>query len=421
MRVYLLTIGDELLIGQITDTNSGFMGRLFAQQGFTVVEKGSVGDEADAIWQGLTHALERADIVITTGGLGPTKDDVTKKTLAAYFDSELAFHPDTYARIEAYFEKIGRDMPPTMREQASQPLKADVLTNKVGSAPGMWFETPAGKIVVAIPGVPWEMEYLMQAEVLPRLLERFAGNPIAHRTLLTAGEGESNIARRIEAFEEALPPHIKLAYLPSLGQVRLRLSGRYQEARTTDRQRQLETELEQYGDRLHALLPDLIFGTEEQTLQGVVGDLLRQQGKKICTAESCTGGYVASLITGVPGASAYFPGSVVTYSYEMKSKLLGVKPETLAQHGAVSGETVVEMVNGALKTLDADLAVAISGIAGPDGGTPEKPVGTVWIAVGDAQRVVTLKQVFGRDREKNIQLTGVYALNLARKFLLGLV
>lgn len=421
MRVYLLTIGDEILIGQITDTNSGFMGRLFAQQGFTVVEKGSVGDEPDAIRNGLTHALERADIVITTGGLGPTKDDVTKKTLAEYFDSELAFHPDTYARIEAYFEKIGRDMPTAMREQASQPTKAVVLTNKVGSAPGMWFETREGKIVVAIPGVPWEMEYLMQAEVLPRLLERFAGNPIAHRTLLTAGEGESNIARRIEAFEEALPPHIKLAYLPSLGQVRLRLSGRYQEVRTADRQRQLEAELERYCDGLHALLPELVFGTEEQTLQGVVGNLLRQQGKKICTAESCTGGYVASLITSVPGASAYFPGSVVTYSYEMKTKLLGVKPETLAQHGAVSGETVVEMVNGALKTLDADLAVAISGIAGPDGGTPDKPVGTVWMAVGDAQRVVTLKQVFGRDREKNIQLTGVYALNLARKFLLGLV
>jgi nicotinamide-nucleotide amidase len=421
MRVYLLTIGDEILIGQITDTNSGFMGRLFAQQGFTVVEKGSVGDDPDAIRKGLDHALQQADIVITTGGLGPTKDDVTKKTLADYFDSEMVFHPETFARIEAYFEKIGRKMPPSMQDQATQPLKAAVLVNKVGSAPGLWFDTPSDKIVVAIPGVPWEMEYLMNAEVMPRLLERYPGNPIAHRTLLTAGEGESNIAQRIELFEQGLPPHVKLAYLPALGQVRLRLSGRYDESRTAERQQHLEQELAGYSAELQALLPDLIYGAEEQTMQSVVGDLLRGQHKKICTAESCTGGYVASLLTSVPGASAYFPGSVVTYSYEMKTKLLGVRPETLAKYGAVSRETVIEMVNGALQTLEADIAVAISGIAGPDGGTPEKPVGTVWMAVGDQHRVVTLKQIFGRDRDKNIQLTGVYALNLARKFLLGLV
>ncbi|HRI62517.1 MAG TPA: nicotinamide-nucleotide amidohydrolase family protein, partial [Saprospiraceae bacterium] len=282
----------------------------------------------------------------------------------------------------------------------------------------MWFERD-GKVYISLPGVPFEMEYLMTHEVMPLLLERFPIQPIVHRTLLTAGEGESNIARRIEAFEDALPAHIKLAYLPALGQVRLRLTGTWDGAVMPDTEAHLNAELDAKIAELHAIIPDLVYGREEETLQQVVGKILLAQGKQFGTAESCTGGYVAHLITTVPGSSAYFPGSVVTYSYEMKTKLLGVKTETLARFGAVSEEAVREMSQGALDTLGVDIALAISGIAGPDGDTPDKPVGTVWMAVSDRNRTVVQKHLFGRDRLKNIQLTGTYALNLVRKFLLG--
>lgn len=421
MTAHLLTIGDEILIGQILDTNSAWMSQQLNLCGIRVGGKSSVGDTRAAIVAGIRHAAEQSEVVIMTGGLGPTKDDITKKTLAEMFDSSMSFHQATYERIEGYFQKIGRQMPPAMLDQATLPDKAVILPNKVGTAPGMWFESD-GKVFISLPGVPFEMEYLMTNEVLPRLQARFQTRPIVHRTLLTAGEGESNIARRIEAFEDQLPAHIKLAYLPALGQVRLRLSGVWEHAEVpADAAVQLQTELEQKTAELEALIPDLVYGYETDSLEKVVGRILREQQKQFGTAESCTGGYVAHLITSAPGASAYFPGTVVTYSYEMKTKLLGVNPETLLQFGAVSEETVREMARGALQTLGVDVALAISGIAGPDGGTPEKPVGTVWIAVADHSRALAVKYIFGRDRVKNIQMTGTYALNLVRKFLLGQV
>lgn len=420
MTAHLLTIGDEILIGQIVDTNSAWMSRELNLRGMRVNGKSSVGDTRDEIIQGVEHAASTADVVIMTGGLGPTKDDVTKKTLAGMFDSDMSFHQETYDRIAAFFARIGRALPAAMRDQATLPDKALLLPNKVGQAPGMWFERD-GKVFISLPGVPFEMEYLMSAEVLPRLQQRYPAQPIAHRTLATAGEGESAIAKRIEAFEDALPPHIKLAYLPSLGQVRLRLTGTWNGPLVPDAQAILEAELDDKKRALQALIPDIVFGYEDESLQQAVGKLLLDQGKNLGTAESCTGGYVAHLITTVAGSSAYFPGSVVTYSYEMKSKLLGVKPDSLTRFGAVSEETVREMALGALDTLGVDVAVAISGIAGPSGGTPEKPVGTVWMAVCDRERIVAVKHLFGRDRLKNIQLTGVYALNLVRQFLLGQV
>lgn len=417
MQVHLLTIGDEILIGQIIDTNSAWMSQQLNLCGFAVQGKSSVGDDRQAIVNGIRHAASAADVVIMTGGLGPTKDDITKKTLAQMFDSGMSFHEETYARIQGYFDRIGRAMPVSMRDQATLPDKAIILANKVGTAPGMWFEQDE-KVYISLPGVPFEMEYLMTHEVLPKLKNRFQSQPIVHRTLLTVGEGESNIARRIEAFEDALPAHVKLAYLPALGQVRLRLSGTWPGPFTPDAEAKLAALLDAKQAELESLLPDLTYGHEDQTLQQVIGQILLAQGKQFGTAESCTGGYVAHLITSVPGSSAYFPGTVVTYSYEMKTKLLGVQPETLTQHGAVSEQAVREMASGALNTLGVDVALAISGIAGPGGGTPEKPVGTVWMAVADRQRSVAVKQVFGRDRLKNIQLTGTYALNLVRKFLL---
>lgn len=418
MTAHLLTIGDEILIGQIVDTNSAWMSQQLNLRGIRVVGKSSVGDEATDIVRGLEHAAAQADIVIMTGGLGPTKDDITKKTLAELFGSGMSFHEETYQRIEAYFQKINRKFPHEAAvAQATLPDLATILTNKVGSAPGMWFERVDGKVFVSLPGVPFEMEYLMTHEVLPRLAERFEAQPIAHRTLLTACEGESNIARRIEAFEDGLPSNVKLAYLPALGQVRLRLTGVWQGSAGPEAEAELNQLLDAKRDELAALLPDLVYGFEDTSLQKVVGEMLLAQGQTLGTAESCTGGYVAHLITSVPGSSAYFPGSVVSYSYKMKEKLLGVRPETLAQFGAVSEETVREMAIGARQTLGVDVAVAISGIAGPGGGTPDKPVGTVWMAVSDGARTVAQKHIFGRDRVKNIQLTGTYALNLVRKFL----
>ena len=421
MNVHLLTIGDEILIGQIIDTNSAWMSRQLNLRGFRVTGKSSVSDTREAIVDGLEQAARFADVVIMTGGLGPTKDDITKKTLADHFGSGMSFHQETYDRMAAYFAKIGRKLPEAAVIQATLPDMALILTNKVGSAPGMWFER-AGKVFVSLSGVPFEMEYLMTAEVLPRLSERFPGRPIAHRTLRTAGEGESNIAKRIEVFEDSLPENVKLAYLPSLGQVRLRLTGRWEnDPVPPDAEARLGAMLDAKAAELLAIIPDLVYGYDEETLEQVLGRLLRERGLQFATAESCTGGYVAHLITSVPGASDYFPGSIVSYANSIKEKQLGVRPETLARFGAVSDETVREMAAGALTALGADVALAISGIAGPDGGTPDKPVGTVWMAVGDRNRIVSEKHVFGRDRTKNIQLAGVYALNLVRKFLLGQV
>ncbi|MEY3249083.1 MAG: hypothetical protein RL742_1126 [Bacteroidota bacterium] len=416
MTVHLLTIGDEILIGQIIDTNSAWMSRELNLRGFRVVGKSSVSDTQDAISEGIRHAASQADVVIMTGGLGPTKDDVTKKTLCTLFDSGLIFHQDVYDRIAAYFEKIGRPMQESVGEQAMLPERAVILPNKVGTASGMWFES-AGKVTISLPGVPFEMEYLMTAEVLPRLQARFPGRPIVHRTLLTVGAGESAIAQRIEAFESVLPPHIRLAYLPALGQVRLRLTGWGEGTRTAESLAALEEEVEAQAAVLTGLIPEILFGRENDTLEQVVGRLLQARGLRFGTAESCTGGYVAHLMTSVPGSSAYFQGAVVAYSNELKMRLLGVPEQTLLEQGAVSEATVRAMAIGALDALGVDVALSISGIAGPEGGTPDKPVGTVWMAVADRRSgaVTAVKHVFGRDRAKNIHLAGVYGLDLVRK------
>ncbi len=419
MDVYLLIIGDEILLGQVIDTNSAWIGQQLSLHGYRVVGKTAVPDARADILAALDAAARRAPVVITTGGLGPTKDDITRGALAEYFDSRLVFHRETYERIAAYFTRIGKPLPESARLQATVPEKAILLTNKVGSAPGMWFERE-GKVFVSLPGVPFEMQYLMTEEVLPRLQKRFPGSPLVHRTLRTVGEGESTIAKRLEAFEDALPDHIRLAYLPSLGQVRLRLSGRWPEATIPpDAADRLKTEVEAYAEKLRQLLPDVIYGAEDDTLEQVVGRLLCEQGRTLGCAESCTGGYVSHLITTVPGSSEYFTGSIISYSNEMKQSLLGVRTETLRQFGAVSEQTVLEMARGALEVLKVDIALSVSGIAGPGGGTPEKPVGTVWMAVADRERSVAQKHVFARDRLKNIQLAAVFGLNMVRKFLLN--
>ncbi len=413
MNVHIITIGDELLIGQIIDTNSAKMAQLLLEIGAKVTGRTAVGDVHDDIVNALRSATSQADIVLVTGGLGPTKDDVTKKALADFYSTGFVFHQPTLDRLNQILESLGKPMTEALRTQCFMPQNATVLTNKMGSAPGMWFEEN-GKVVASMPGVPFEMECLMQHEVLPRLQARFNAMPTAHRTLFTAGEGESTLAEYLKDFEENLPPQAKLAYLPAIARVRLRLTVSdadpvFVEKMLTEKFREMEG----------LLPPDVIAGQGDDSLESVIGRILKEQNRTLSTAESCTGGYLAHLITTVPGSSAYFLGSVVSYANAVKMNQLGVQEATLREHGAVSEQTVQEMVAGAIRLLGTDVAVATSGIAGPDGGTPEKPVGTVWIAVGDGQRTVTRKLQLSKNRLVNIQYSAYYALNLLRLFLLG--
>ncbi|HKK75921.1 MAG TPA: competence/damage-inducible protein A [Saprospiraceae bacterium] len=410
MKTNLITIGDEILIGQIIDTNSAWMATELNQMGAEVEEILSIPDDLRAIKKALSRGFAQADLLLMTGGLGPTKDDITKKAIAEYFGVNLTFHQPTYERIQKLFERWGRSTTEAHRQQCFMPENAELLYNKMGTAPGMLFEK-GHKILVSMPGVPYEMQYIMEKHVLPRIKKQNNNSfAIAHRTILTVGEGESRIASRIEAIEDELPENIKLAYLPGLGRVRLRLSAR---GKNPDL---LATALNEQVSRIQATIPELIFGYEKTSLEEAIGALLMKHEKTISTAESCTGGYLAHIITSVPGSSRYFQGSVVAYANEVKQRELQVKAKTLEEQGAVSEPTVREMVKGALEKFQTDLAVAISGIAGPDGGTPEKPVGTIWIAVGDRENTETLLLNAGKDRVKNIQYTAVYALDQVRKF-----
>lgn len=411
MQVHIITIGDELLIGQIIDTNSAKMAQMLLEIGAKVTGRTAIGDDHEAILKALHMATEQADIVLVTGGLGPTKDDVTKKAIADFYGTGFVFHQPTLDRLNQILERLGKPLTEALRTQCFLPQNATVLPNKMGTAPGMWFEEN-GKVVVSMPGVPFEMEYLMQHEVMPRLQTRFNALPSAHKTLLTAGEGESVLAEFLKDFEENLPPQVKLAYLPSITRVRLRLNVTDSDPKFVEK-----TLHEKFREMEGLLPPKIIAGYDDDTLEGVIGRILKEKNLTLSTAESCTGGYLAHLITAVPGSSAYFMGSVVSYANAVKINQLGVKEETLQQHGAVSEQTVREMVAGAIRLLGTDIAVATSGIAGPDGGTPEKPVGTVWIAVGNYERTVARKLSLSKNRLVNIQYSGYTALNMLRLFL----
>ncbi len=409
MQVYLLTIGDEILVGQIVDTNSANMARQLTLEGIEVAEKSSVADSTLGIRAGLDRALATADVVLTTGGLGPTKDDITKKVLADYFGTELRFHAPTWERMERFFERFGRQPKEVHRQQCYLPAAAEILVNKMGTAPGMWFERE-GKVLAAMPGVPYEMQYLMEEEILPRLRQRRRGPRVMYRTLLTAGAGETDIAALIEEVEAGLPDYLHLAYLPNLGTVRVRITGRHVD------ETQLRTELDYWYSQMRERLDEFLFGMDEDTLSSAVGRMLRQRQLRLGTAESCTGGYLAHQITAVSGSSDYFMGSIIAYSNELKQRLLQVQATTLEAHGAVSEATVLEMVRGGLETLDVDLVLATSGIAGPGGGTPDKPVGTIWLAVGNKTEQQAYLIRAGKDRVKNIEFATNQALNLLRKF-----
>ncbi len=411
MKVQVITIGDEILIGQIVDTNSAWMGAQLNDAGFDIENITTVGDEEQAIKEALDRAFSQSDIVLMTGGLGPTKDDITKKTLADYFGVGMVFSESTFNRIQRMFEKWGRSTTEAHRIQCYMPANATLLFNQMGTAPGMWFEHN-GKVAVSMPGVPYEMKYLMTEEVIPKLATQFTPRPVIHRTIQTIGEGETRIATRIESVTDNLPDSIKVAFLPGLGKVRVRLTT------TGDNQKELQQLLDEKVKEIAALIPEFVFGYGDDKLEEVVGKLLMEKGKFLTIAESCTGGYVSHRITAVPGSSAYFTGSIVPYSNAIKVNQLKVKPDTLKEYGAVSEATVVEMVKGLLDLMQSDIAIAISGIAGPGGGSEEKPVGTIWLAIGDKDRVITRKLNLGKKRLQNIEYTGNQALNMVRQFLL---
>jgi len=408
----IITIGDELLIGQVIDTNSAWMAQELNKAGIRVCRRVAVGDVWNEIWTALDEESRHADIILITGGLGPTADDITKPLLCKYFNGKLVTDTAALENVQYLFETVFR-RPLTDRniKQAEVPDVCTVLQNKRGTAPGMLFKKE-GKIFISMPGVPHEMKGMITADVIPSLLRLFSFPHIAHRTLLTFGIGESMLADMIQDFEEALPAHIKLAYLPNYGMVRLRLSS------TGFNKEAIDKEVDDLFAILQTAVKDYLVTNEDEPMEDVLAKLLLQRKKSVSTAESCTGGYIASLLTAKAGASAYYDSSVVSYSYKAKEDLLGVKKDTLETLGAVSEEVVIQMAKGALKNTGTDYTIAVSGIMGPGGGTEDKPVGTVWVAVGDNKKIVTHKFYFRFDRERNIMLTAMNALNLLRKFIL---
>lgn len=411
VRAEIITIGDEILFGQIIDTNTQWIGTELTGIGIRPVRKTSVGDNRADILAAFSEASKRADVIIVTGGLGPTKDDITKHTFCEYFGSELKINEDALKLVTGFFASRGRAMTELNVQQAALPTNATYIPNLWGTAPGMWFEKD-GVIYVSLPGVPYEMKSLMQFEILPRFKERFAFNIIQHKIIKTIGIGESFLAEKIEHWEDALPEHIKLAYLPHFGQVRLRLTG------TGTDQLLLDSELQNQVNLVLPIIEEYVYGYDSDELESVVGALLMKENATIGTAESCTGGFVAHRLTSLAGSSRYFEGSVVSYSNAVKVNTLGVLQETLNTYGAVSEQTAIEMAEGARKTLKTNYAVSTTGIAGPDGGTADKPVGTVWIACATPTGTVTQLLKLSGTRSINIELTSNYVLNLLRKTIL---
>jgi len=411
----IITIGDELLIGQTIDTNSAWIGQELNKIGVWLKRRVAVGDVWDDIWNALDAESKESDIIIITGGLGPTADDITKPLLCKYFGGKLIVNEDVLKHVKYLFDKVYRRPGPMLErnlKQAEVPDVCTVLHNARGTAPGMWFEKD-GKIYVSLPGVPHEMKGLMINEVLPRIPKYFELPFIIHRTAFTMGTGESMIAEKIKDFETGLPEHIKLAYLPGYGMVKLRLTAK------GDDKEKMEKELDEKFSVLIELVNEWLVTDKDENLAMVVQKILKEKNKSIGTAESCTGGYIAHLITSNPGSSVGYKGSIISYANDIKEKILGVSDKTLRTVGAVSEETVIQMVKGAIEKLNVDFAVATSGIMGPDGGTDEKPVGTVWIAAGNKGKVETAKLAFRFDRERNIEMTSHTALNFLRKFILA--
>ena len=410
MNAEIITIGDELLIGQVVDSNSAFIARKLNKTGISVFQITSVSDSRLHIIAALEEASQRVPLVLITGGLGPTKDDITKSVFAEYTGDRLILHDETLRHIEAMMAARNIAMNPLNVKQAEVPSRCTVITNTCGTAPGMWFEKN-GIVYISMPGVPFEMKTMMQNEVLPRLQQRFETGNILHRTLLVAGFPEAALSLFIEDWENALPSHIKLAYLPGGGMIRLRLSA------SGDNMQELTIQTEKEIEKIRLILGDHILSENDEQIEEIVARMLTGNHQTIATAESCTGGNIARLLTSISGSSAFFKGSVIAYSNKVKEDLLQVNSADIRQYGAVSKQVVMQMAANVRMLLDTDYGIATSGIAGPTGGTLDKPVGTIWIAVATKTKIETRLLHYGNNRENNIQRSSTAALNLLREMI----
>jgi nicotinamide-nucleotide amidase len=419
MRTEIINIGDELLIGQIINTNASWMSEQLDLAGFPVQRVTIIPDDPQQIIDILKESGQRSELVLLTGGLGPTKDDLTKETLCKYFRTRLIFDTATFNNIEKFFNTRGLQVSETNRKQAEIPESCIPIPNKNGTAPGMWFEEESesdGKkhIFVSMPGVPFEMKAMLFNDIIPKLKQYFRPVVVLHRTFLTQGLGESFLSDLLADWETRLPANLHLAYLPQPGIVRLRLTGK------GENELQLHMQMNEEITKMSSLIQDYIFGEGNDTLEAVVGRVLKEKKNTLATAESCTGGYIAHLLTSIPGSSAYYKGSVIAYSDEIKIKELGISEKILEKYGAVSEEVVRQMAVNVRDRFRSDYSVAVSGIAGPDGGTKDKPVGLVWIAIAGPSGVHACKYLFGDDRERNIRRATLQTLNNLRKVILGL-
>jgi nicotinamide-nucleotide amidase len=436
MPAEIISIGDEILIGQITNTNAQWMAQQLNLIGISVARLTTVGDNREDMLSALAEAQARANIILITGGLGPTSDDITKPVLCEFFNTKLIFKPEIFEQVKEMFTSRNIPMPESNRGQAEVPENCVPIRNKNGTAPGMFFEVVAGgsgssskqsvlpaaatapaTLFISLPGVPYEMKAMMEAFVLPELKKRFSETFILHKTVHTQGIGESTLAEKIKSWEDSLAEKgIKLAYLPAPGQVKLRLSV------TGDNEKRLAKDVDEKIAALRNMIPEYIFAIEEygkepETLEKIIGEILRSKKKTLAVAESCTGGYIGHLITSIAGSSDYFNGGIIAYANEIKMNVLKVDEKTLNEKGAVSREVAEQMSDGVRKRLKADFGISTTGIAGPAGGTEEKPVGTVWISVATADKVISEKFSFGNNRERNIRRASLSALNMLRTVL----
>ncbi|KOY86850.1 damage-inducible protein CinA [bacterium 336/3] len=408
IKAEILNIGDEILYGQITNTNAQWMSSELDKIGIRVIRHSVVSDLEQDILEGLQEAQQRADVVLITGGLGPTKDDITKKTLCKFFGTELIRNSEALKTVTEFFESRGREMLEVNRQQADLPSNAVYIPNLKGTAPGMWFEK-SGKIFVSMPGVPHEMQFLMESYVIENLQKFFKTPYIFHKMIKTVGIGESYLAKEIEKWEDNLPEHIRLAYLPSFGMVRLRLTGFGNDKSL------IQKEVDEQTNQVLPIIDKYVYGFDEEDLAQSVGKLLVSQNKTIALAESCTGGFLAHCFTQHSGSSEYLKGSLVAYSNDIKINILGVKPETIEEYGAVSEQTVLQMAENVRKLFKTDVGIATSGIAGPLGATKDKPVGTIWVAYSDENETVAKLYQLGNDRMVNIQVTSNLLIDWVRR------
>ena len=408
MVAEIISIGDELLIGQVINTNASWMSELLNRNGIKVKQIKAIADDKKDILNSIDNSFKSADLILLTGGLGPTKDDITKHTLCEYFDTKLVFNEDAFSRIKEIFRLRNFKVSAVNKAQAELPESCIPITNINGTASGMWFEKN-GKILVSMPGVPFEMKPMMENEVIPRIKAKFNTPVIIHKTIMTQGVGESFLAKIIEDWENSLPQNIKLAYLPQPGIVRLRLSA------SGENKIKCEKYIDEFVEKLKLLIGDIIFAYDDMLLEEAVGNSLKLHKKTVATAESCTGGYIAHLLTSIAGSSSYFKGSAITYANEIKENILEVSHDDLEKEGAVSETVVRQMALGVRKKFGTDYAIATSGIAGPDGGTENKPVGTTWIAIAGPDGVLAEKHHFGEHRGRNIRRAALTALFMLKK------